>query len=65
MKIRPVVAQFTHVDGQTHRHDEADKRLLRLDARAPQILTISKVRPKQTKLGFEKKIYHYVTASAR
>jgi hypothetical protein len=44
MKIRSVVAEFTHVDGQTYRHDEADRRLLRLNAHAPKILNISEVR---------------------
>jgi len=56
MKILPVVAEFTHVDGQTHRHDEADRCLLRLHAHAPKILTLSEVRIKQTKQGFKKNV---------
>jgi hypothetical protein len=48
MKIRPVVAEFTHVDGQTDRHDEAYRRFLRLKTGASKILTISEVRLKQT-----------------
>jgi hypothetical protein len=47
MKIHPVVAEFTHVDGQTDRH-EADRRLLRLNAHALKILTITERRLKQT-----------------
>jgi len=37
MKIRPVGAEFFHMDGQTDRHDEANSRFSKFDVSAKNI----------------------------